>query len=175
MPFIDTYINNIHDALHDTEDGISEAIKILSNLRDTNGRLWVLGNGGSLAIAQHFAQDLVKMRRLRAHAMICPSTITAYTNDVDFSHCFTMPLDVLKDKKDPVLIFSCSGRSTNYQNFKYKKIKPLIAVVGTDGGFLKEIADITIHVKSNNYQVCETAFSVVADLINMGLEDDKNA
>ena len=38
-------------------------------------------------------------------------------------------------------------------------------VVGTDGGILKDRGGACVHVKSNEYDVCETAFSVVADMI----------
>lgn len=175
MKFIDNYLARLGSSLDGCEDGISRAVSLVKDLRSAGGRLWILGNGGSMAIAQHCAQDLLKMRAVRAHAINCPSQLTAFSNDNRFESVFSAPLDVLRSHGDAVMIFSCSGSSRNYDGLLRKGWSPIIAVVGTDGGFLKRNADVCVHVKSSNYQICETAFSVVADMINMGLEDDSNA
>lgn len=159
-----TYIEALSVSLSDSDGQISKIVSAIKILRQEDKRLWILGNGGSLAIAQHFAQDLVKMRGVRAHAMTCPSMITAYTNDESFEQSFKLPLSVLKGKDDGVMIFSCSGSSRNYREVADAGW-PLIAVVGCEGGFLKEKSDICVHVKNHNYQICETAFCVVADLV----------
>lgn len=122
-----------------------------------------------MAIAQHFAQDMLKMRGLRAQAVNCPSILTAYTNDSSFENCFSLPLEVLRADGDVLMVFSCSGKSRNYGWMADGRTSPMIAVVGCDGGFLKSAADVCVHVKSENYQVCETAFSVVSDILNIGL------
>ena len=174
MKFVENYITRLQSSLDGCGDGISQAIGMVKELRANGGRLWVLGNGGSMAIAQHFAQDLLKMRSVRAQALNCPSVLTAYSNDERFEKCFSRPLEILMSPGDIVLIFSCSGASRNYDEVVQRRA-PVIAVVGTNGGTLKHRADVCVHVKSSNYQICETAFSVVADMINMGLEDDSNA
>lgn len=173
MPELASYLDSVNDSLKGCEPDIQRAIDVIREVRERGRRLWVLGNGGSLAIAQHFAQDLVKMRYIRAQAFTCPSMLTAYTNDQSFEECMSSPLSVLMDEDDAILIFSCSGRSRNYMELlKPKNIRgPIISVVGCDGGFLKQHSKVAVHVKNENYQVCETAFCVVADLINLALEE----
>lgn len=164
------YLEEICAALAGTENAIDEASQLLREKTiHGNHRIWVLGNGGSLAIAQHFAQDLLKLGDVRAHAINCPSIITAYSNDDNFDYAFFKPIDRLADKGDPIVIFSCSGKSRNYvefvSGFVNVKRNPIISVVGTDGGFLKQKSDVAIHVQSNDYQVCESAFNIVADIL----------
>lgn len=168
---IEDYVHGIDEALRGSQERLEEIIDILKITHRRNKRIWVLGNGGSLAIAQHFAQDMIKMCGVRAHAITCPSIITAYTNDHAFEYSSYRPVQVLRDPGDAVMIFSCSGKSRNYIEFVSMQDHPLIAVVGTDGGFLIEKADFSVHVKSHDYQVCETAFCVIADLIVKSMKE----
>ena len=166
---LEEYLSEIGKALAGTQASIDEASEVLRKASIYGGhRIWVLGNGGSLAIAQHFAQDLLKLGDVRAHAMNCPSIITAYSNDDHFDRSFFSPISRLADKGDPIVIFSCSGKSRNYVEFVSGFVdvrNPLISVVGTDGGFLKSKSHVSVHIKSHDYQVCESAFCIVADLM----------
>ena len=129
------------------------------------GRVWTAGNGGSLAVAQHFAQDLIKSCGIDAQCLSDPSIITAYGNDEGFHRCFDGPMDKLRRADDVIVIFSCSGKSMNLIGLASRFKQKMIAVVGTDGGLLKDYAGACIHSKSQDYDVCETAFCVAADLI----------
>lgn len=166
------YLLKISDALENTQEEIDLAISILKSTIRQGCNIWVLGNGGSLAIAQHFAQDLIKLRGIRAQAITCPSILTAYTNDETFENVYSMPLKILRSPGDAIVIFSCSGKSRNYENILKENFKPIVSIVGTDGGILKPRSNACVHVQSDNYQVCESAFSIVADLINYGLESE---
>lgn len=86
----------------------------LQELRRTGGTLYLFGNGGSAATASHFANDLMKMGKVRA---VCVSdmvpVVDAYGNDTGWENMFMGPLTGLMDAKDGVLGISCSGRSPN--------------------------------------------------------------
>ena len=159
------YVAKIADALDGCDESIARITEIIREAYSDNQNVWIMGNGGSLAIAQHFAQDLLKIRGVKAHAMNDPSIITAYTNDMSFEHCMEAPLSVLWEQDDPIIIFSCSGKSRNYARIVESEMRPLIAIVGTDGGFLNEKADVAVHVKSGDYQICESGFAIIADMI----------
>lgn len=162
---VDGYVARVGRSLHGQDERIRAMVRGLRGAKERGNCAWILGNGGSLAIAQHFAQDLLKLVGIRAQAVTCPSLITAYSNDASFQRVFLDPIKVLRRSGDPVIIFSCSGKSRNYSGFKRRIDGLLMAVVGTDGGFLAARADVCVKVKSMDYQVCETAFCVVADLI----------
>lgn len=174
MRTLGDHLGEIGKATEGLDGSVALAAALVSNVKMRGRRVWILGNGGSLAIAQHFAQDLLKMCGVRAHALACPSQITAYANDQDFQDVFGDPLGKLIDEGDMVFVFSCSGSSRNYHFLKRPTRPQLVAVVGTDGGFLKSTANIVVHVKSTNYQVCETAFCAVADVILSELMGEKN-
>lgn len=167
------YIEKISEAIYEDNEKIVQISEAIKFTHKNGKRIWILGNGGSLAIAQHMAQDLVKLCGVRAHAPFDSSLITAYSNDSSFEYSFYGPLNVLADKSDIILIFSCSGKSRNYIEFTSFQIARIFSVVGTDGGFLLDKSEICFHVKSDDYQVCETAFCVVADLIIKKLLEDK--
>ena len=168
---VNGYVARVARALKGQDGPIRQIANILRSSKSRGNCTWILGNGGSLAIAQHLAQDLLKLIGMRAQAVTCPSIITAYSNDASFERVFLDPMRVLRRESDPILIFSCSGRSRNYAGFKQGRSGPLLAVVGTNGGFLAERADVCVRVKSMDYQVCETAFCVVADLVLKELVD----
>lgn len=172
---IKNYVKDIKASLVDLDDDTERAFEYLRTAKNTGGRVLCLGNGGSLAIAQHFAQDLLKLAGVRAWTINCPSILTAHANDDGFGRMFVNPAAKLLDDGDPIFIFSCSGKSPNYADFftsHFEGQNPIISIVGTDGGFLKTKSQVSIHVKSNDYQVCETAFCVIADILVKALLED---
>ena len=165
---IKDYVKEIKASLVGLDEDIEGIYEELLAVKKEGRRVWILGNGGSLAIAQHFAQDLLKLSGVRAQTLNCPSIITAYTNDDRFEYSYFNPLMKLIDEGDPIIIFSCSGKSRNFIEFVsgFPEMKnPILSIIGTDGGFLKTKSKVSVHVKSKDYQVCETAFSVVADIL----------
>lgn len=177
MPLIqvESYVAELREALVGLDEPILSASKLLGGVKSYGNRVLCLGNGGSLAVAQHFAQDLLKMCDVRAWTISCPSVITAYSNDNGFEYSYFSPAEKLLDEDDIIFIFSCSGKSRNYIEFVsgFPSIRnQIISVVGTDGGFLKEKSSLSIHIASSDYQVCETAFSIVADILVKSLLEE---
>lgn len=162
---VSRYLAKIEMAMLGLDKDIQSALFFLSEAKRKKNRVLILGNGGSLAIAQHMAQDLLKLGNMKAWTINCPSMLTAHTNDDGFEKSFFNPAMKLLEEGDPIFIFSCSGKSRNYVEFINSERNPIISIVGTDGGFLKTNSEVSIHVKSNDYQVCETAFCVIADIL----------
>ncbi len=80
------------------------------------------------------------------------SALTAISNDLSFNEVFTSQLKIYFEKGDKILIFSASGNSTNVinaANLVKKKGGKVMSVVGFDGGKLKKISDICLHIPSN--------------------------
>lgn len=81
-------------------------------LRDTivdGGTLYVVGNGGSLSQAEHFAGEVY---RRKVVALTNPATITAIGNDFGFDYIFSNQL-LCAGPNDIVLMLTTSGRSDN--------------------------------------------------------------
>lgn len=75
--------------------------------------IFLAGNGGSAATAEHFSNDLIK----KGYPAICLSSnvsaITMIANDYGYEQIFSKQLEVYGDKKDLLITISCSGTSKN--------------------------------------------------------------
>ena len=100
------------------DDLMSAAVNIAARM-GRGGTLFVAGNGGSAAQAQHLAAELVvKMgpvrRALPSVALgIDPTALTATGNDFSFADVFSRQVEALCRPDDILLAISTSGRSAN--------------------------------------------------------------
>lgn len=134
--------------------------KIYKTLKK-GGKVFLCGNGGSAADAQHLSAEFLV--RLRPHVNRKPfpvislaldtSTITACGNDLGFEQIFARNLEALANKKDLLIAISTSGNSKNIINVlkcaKRKKIYS-ICFLGGSGGSAKKISNHNLIVPSNN-------------------------
>lgn len=85
----------------------------LSEARLTGRRVYLVGNGGSAANAQHVANDLFSAG-LRALALTADiSTFSAIANDYGYEHVFSRQLKIFAEEEDVLIAFSGSGKSPN--------------------------------------------------------------
>lgn len=180
--FIDGFKEEVHEALDGVSaDEIAKAINILQACYERDGRIYVFGNGGSLALATHWVADFNKTvfdhhldeHARRFQAVRLPATeseITAWANDIGFDMVFAGPLKNYIQDTDVVIAISSSGGSQNVikavEIAKAMKV-PVIGLSGFDGGALRELADAKIHVQTakGNYFVVEGVHDVVLHLI----------
>lgn len=92
---------------------IERCVRMLVALRDGGGRLFVLGNGGSAANAQHAVNDFRKMCGIEAYAPTDNvAELTARTNDDGWQSTFLDWLMVSRlDARDMLLVLSVGGGS----------------------------------------------------------------
>ena len=74
-------------------------------------RVYIIGNGGSFANAQHIANDLIASG-IKAFT-IDSSTLTAIANDYGFEETFSRWLAVVAERGDLLIALSGSGKSPN--------------------------------------------------------------
>ena len=146
------------------------------------GRLFVMGNGGSLCDALHlcveFNHPIIEKRPAFPviPLMTDIATMTAIGNDIDFTRVFVNQLRLLSLPGDAAIVFSTSGKSPNLiyalQSAREKKILT-VAFAGKDGGRFPEIADYCFIVPSYSIhriqEVHATAVHVVWDLVHIAL------
>lgn len=86
--------------------------KLLKQIRDAR-MVFVCGNGGSAATAEHLSNDLFS----KDIAAMClnsnVSIITMIANDYGYEHIFSMQLQRYAKKEDLLITISCSGTSPN--------------------------------------------------------------
>ncbi len=164
---------------------IARAIKILQSTYENGGRVYLIGNGGSAAIASHFANDLnktilghkgdKKAKRFQAISLSDNiSVLTAWANDVGFEAVFSEQLKNFAQEKDTLVAISSSGRSPNIiKAVKSAKILHLsvIGLIGFDGGKLLPLSDAKICIPSSKYAIVESAHDAICHLITTYFEE----
>lgn len=133
----------------------------LKSLRDTSGRLFVIGVGGSAGNSSHAVNDFRKLCGIEAYAPTDNvSELSARTNDEGWGTVFCEWLKVSKaNDKDAILVLSVGGgnlennvspnivSALNYaKNCKLK----IFGIVGRDGGYTKKVGDCVIIVPTVN-------------------------
>ena len=142
------------------EKQISLAIRIIEKKIKNGGKIFLCGNGGSAADAQHLAAEFLV--RLRPHVNRNPisalslamdtSTLTACANDYSFAKIFSRNLQALGSQKDVLIVLSTSGNSINILdvlNVAKKKNIYSIGFLGSNGGKAKKLCNIKLIIKSD--------------------------
>jgi phosphoheptose isomerase len=171
--FLNTNLNNLKK--------ICELIEI--NYKSKNSKLMVCGNGGSAALANHFACDHQKILYSTKKYKPCiislcanNALITAISNDIKYENVFSEQILEYcnKDSSNILLTISSSGKSKNIikaiSTAKKIGIKT-ISLTGFDGGKAKKMSDMNIHVKSNNYGIIESIHHSLMNIIAQYLKN----
>lgn len=159
MKLINNFFENINFALSKLDKKkINDTIKLLKKIRNNQGRLFIIGIGGSAGNASHAVNDFRKLCNIDAYTPVDnTSEITAKTNDDGFETIFDTYLKLCKiSKKDMLLIFSVGGGnlkkrvSTNIIKaikFVKKKKTKIVSIVGRNDGYAYKNSDIKILIK----------------------------
>lgn len=149
-----TYLGQILSQLDFNEVG--KMIETLIDAREKGTQVFFIGNGGSAATASHFANDIsIGTRTEKPFKAIAltdnVAIITAVANDDGYEYVFTKQLQNFAKTDDVVVAISASGNSPNIiHSVNWAKAKGLkiIGLTGFDGGKLRELSDIKIHVQT---------------------------
>jgi len=145
---------------------------------DADGRVYLLGNGGSAADAQHIAAELVgrfkkDRKALPAIALTTDASIlTAVSNDLGFEQVFARQVEALVNKSDIVWALSVSGRSVNVIRALQAARRigaAIIGFTGKSGGEMAELCDHCLHVDHDHsdrvQEVHQLAYHLICDRI----------
>ena len=109
------------DLVRDKNSDIETAGNLLATALLSGQRVYSCGNGGSMADAMHFAEELTgrfrKNRKpLSAQAISDPSYLSCVANDYGYDEVFSRYIQAWGQKNDILLAFSTSGKSPNVLN-----------------------------------------------------------
>ncbi len=138
---------------HKQTDIFGKAVEVVVETYRRGGRLYIAGNGGSAADAQHLAAEFVsKLARPRdplpAEALTVDSSIlTAIGNDYGYEEIFSRQIAGKMRSYDVFLGITTSGRSLNIiralETCRLMNIRSIL-FCGRDGGGARELADFCI-------------------------------
>ena len=155
-------------------DTIAEAAQIILNAYRAGKKVLLIGNGGSAADAQHIAAELAgrfKLERAGLPAIALTtntSTLTAVANDYGYDRVFSRQLEALANDKDVLIAITTSGTSPNIlkaAEMAHSKGVTVIGLTGATGGKLKDMADLTIMVPSDDTARIQEAHITIGHII----------
>ena len=189
---MERYIRNvIQDVARVMQDlpvvEIARAMNVIQATYERDGRIYIFGNGGSLALATHWVSDFNKtvfshhleQHARRFQAIRVPTTeeeLSAWANDVGYEMVFAGPLQNYLQETDCVIAISSSGNSANIikaVELAQRTGVPVVGLSGFDGGRLNELADVKIVVRTEKgkYEIVEGIHAVVLHLFTKYFQD----
>lgn len=162
MQFIKQFLSEANQIIEqlDTHQ-IERSVDLLAKARQDEGRLFILGVGGSAANASHAVNDFRKIVGIEAYAPTDNvSELTARTNDEGWSTIFSKWLEVSRLKANDLLLILSVGGGNMEKNVSPNLVSALnyakqigskiMGIVGRDGGYTATVADACVIIPTPN-------------------------
>ncbi len=174
--FLENYKVQVQDGLDSIDTRIFlDIVELITNTHRARANIFVAGNGGSAAIAEHFSCDhskgvgsntgyFPKIINLTSNV----SLLTAYANDIGYGRVFAEQLVNHADAGDLLFAISSSGNSPNIiEALKVAKQLNMktVALTGFNGGQASNMADYNIHIDIDNYGVVEDCHQIIMHML----------
>ena len=156
-------------------EAINDAMNLIMETYEAQKKIYIFGNGGSSATASHYQNDFnkgISEYVEKKFNFVClndnMATIMAIANDIGFEEVFRFQLKNKLKEGDIVIAISGSGNSRNIINaveYARSQGNKVIGMTGFDGGKLKQLSDVSMHVNINSMQVTEDIHMVFDHLM----------
>lgn len=173
---LNTLLQNCESTKAENEVSMDQAIDLfhsfLSGSFKKNGKVYVIGNGGSAGIASHFANDLLKTLKIPSLTLVDSNTLTCFSNDFGFEYVYSKPLETLAKKEDLLVAISSSGKSQNIINAvkmaKEKQMKSVTLSGFSNSNPLKILGDLNFWINKEDYGLVEVShFFILHSVIDL--------
>ena len=157
-------------------------VKLTIDTYKSGGRLYIAGNGGSAADAQHLAAEFVSRLAkdrapLPAEALtVDTSILTAIGNDYGFEQVFERQVRGLGKRGDGFLAFSTSGRSSNILaalRAAHELGITTMGFTGAEGNLMSDLCDVCLFAPTKEtpliQQIHITAAHIVCNLVECSM------
>lgn len=160
-------------ALYGLEEEITRAGRALVKVVTGGGTILFLGCGGSAAMAQHLAAELLvrfreNRRPLPAIAVADPAALTAAANDFGWAQALARPVLALAGEGDAVVCLSTSGESEAVLEAARAAVKVgalLVALTGAGPNTLAGLARHAVLVPSRDTARIQEAHLLVGHIL----------
>ena len=158
-----------HGAELSLDKGTSKAVEMVLSVKANSGKVMVIGNGGSAAIASHLQNDLCQAVGVRAMVFTEASALTARANDYGYECVFEQPVELWANSDDLLVAISSSGQSENILRAVRSATSRDCQVI-TLSGFsadnpLRRLGNLNFYVPSPEYGYVESAHSVITHFL----------
>ena len=158
-----TSIKNLLDEVDTTL--IDESVRLITETKNCNKKIFIVGNGGSASISSHVSVDFAKVARVPSMTFNDSNLITCFANDYGYKNWVTEAIKAYCVENDLMILISSSGTSDNIVNAaKYCQINKMNLI--TLSGFksdnpLSKCGNINFHVDSENYNYIEMTHHII--------------
>lgn len=140
-------------------DQLLQCVQLIQRCESERGKVIIVGNGGSAAMASHVSVDFTKAAKLRSINFNEADLITCFANDYGYENWVAKALEAYADQKDLVILVSSSGQSMNMLNGA-KQCSSMGIPLITLSGFkpdnpLRELGNENLWADSHSYNVIE--------------------
>ena len=156
-----------------------DAAKLILDQSKIGGKIILVGNGGSAAMASHVSVDFTKAAQIRAINFNEADLITCFANDYGYDKWVVEALKAYANSSDVIIFISSSGRSPNIINgaeFAKKNGLKVITLSGFDSqNPLRQIADIEFWADSKSYNYVEMTHHIwLLSIVDYIIESKNN-
>ncbi len=150
-------------------DALEHVLSAFRRAHEAGGRMLLIGNGGSAAIASHQAFDYWKNGKMRAMSFNDSSLLTGGANDFGYEHAFEETLKMHARKEDVLVAISSSGQSKNIINAATAARQMGLMVV-TMSAFksdnpLRSCGDVNVYLATDIYGHAELGHETILHTI----------
>lgn len=151
------------------DEGASKAVAIILSVKSGTGKVMVIGNGGSAAIASHMQSDLCRAVGVGAMVFNQAPMLTALANDYGYACVFERPVELWAHAGDLLVAISSSGQSENILRAVQAAATRGCQII-TLSGFnadnpLRQLGSVNFYIPSPDYGYVEVAHSALAHFL----------
>jgi D-sedoheptulose 7-phosphate isomerase len=160
------------------EEGFQRAMDMIPLAGTARGKVMLIGNGGSAAIASHVMTDFVRSARIPAVVFTDASLFTCISNDFGYESVYEKPIEVLAQSGDVLIAISSSGRSENIlkgvRAARAKKTRVITLSGFSEDNPLKKMGDVNFYGPSSSYRQVEiTHLTICHSLVDTIIKQQK--
>ena len=169
-----TYFERVHKMIDQIPmETVTLLVESLKDVRERGNTVYVVGNGGSYANAQHLVLHLRDVNIKAFDLMADNAWLTAKSNDFGYHNALITLLDVVFRPGDMLLVISGSGNSENIK----EAVRMIRAIgescgglLGNGGGRVAPYIPHAIVLPELDYGPLEDCFSVVVHILHEALK-----
>ena len=179
------YLNRLNETLLSTQasgrdgspleldDAANQTIDYWRNAKESGGKILLVGNGGSAAIASHMQNDLCKSGNLQALVFTEQPLLTAYSNDNGYESAYESLVRLWAGPNDVLVAISSSGSSENILR-ACRVVDEMDGRIITLSAFasdnpLRSMGDVNFYVGADSYGIVETAHAALGHYLTDSL------
>lgn len=152
-----------HEMKH--EKGFRLWCSLVEKVKKKNGKIFIIGNGASAAMASHMTADATKNGRIPCMPLNDISMMTAVSNDISYDKCYAEQLKIYAQSNDLLITISSSGNSPNIIEAINSARKSQMKIITLSGmnpdNSSRKMGDLNVYVHQKSYGLVESSHQVI--------------